>query len=166
MPRGVGYGTGRATGGFFSALMMAKVRQELANQKSAEGLEEDDVNQEITSATEALASPLPDFLLKKPKKQIAKETFAKIDPESFVKSFLEPEKPKTKAQMEAEIFQENVVENPENLQLYLRKLLSIKEPEDPKRAKDVTGVGTLTAKLKSRVGKTESAQKAYDNATG
>lgn len=161
MPRRVGYSTGRATGGFFSALMMAKARQELANQKSAEGLEEDAINQEITSATEALASPLPDFLLKKPRKQIAKETFAKIDPESFVKSFLEPDKQKSVSDQKAEILEEQL-KDPDFFKSFVNKtFLGIGEKE-PKRAKDITGVGSLTATIESRIKETENAQKVYD----
>lgn len=161
MPRGVGYGTGRGVGGFFSALMMAKARQELANQKSVEDLEEDAVNQEITSATEALASPLPDFLLKKPRKQIAKETFAKIDPEAFVKSFLAPDKQKSVAEQKAEILEEQL-RDPDFFKSFVNKtFLGIGEKE-PERAKDITGVGSLTATIESRIKETENAQKSYD----
>jgi hypothetical protein len=73
------------------------------------------------AGAEALASPLPDFLIKRPREQIAKDILAAADPESYAKSFLES-----------------------------------------KRAKDITGIGSLTATIESRIKETEDAQKAYD----
>jgi len=162
MPRSasLGYSGGRGLGRFLEALLETKAQKDLLREKKLQKLAEGEKERGQIAGAEALASPLPDFLIKQPREQIARDILARADPEAFAKSFLEPEKPKTKPEMEAEMFKQDVYDNPENRQKYvINKWLGKKDEGLPP---NVTGALDLTDLIKMRTGKTGKAQKEYD----